>query len=101
MMQRWALTLLLGAASSAIHAANPGDPKLGKTLHDRSCVSCHRSIYGGDGSRMYLRPDHKVRSLKQLANRTSFCNANAGAGWFPEEEAAVTAYLNQQYYKFK
>jgi hypothetical protein len=101
MKRRWTLAWLLGATSIAIHAANLSDPKLGKTLHDRSCVSCHRSIYGGDGSMMYLRPDRKIRNLKQLASRVSFCNANAGAGWFPEEEADVTAYLNQQYYKFK
>lgn len=78
-----------------------GDPKIGKTLHDKACVSCHVSMYGGDGSKMYTRADHKVKTPQQLAARISGCNANTGAGWFPEDEENVAAYLNQHYYKFK
>ena len=82
-------------------AFDKSDPKAGKILVDKSCLSCHVSMYGGDGSKMYTRLDHKVKTPQQLAARVSGCNANTGAGWFPEEEAHVTAYLNQQYYKFK
>ena len=71
-----------------------GDPKAGKALHDKSCVACH-------DSKMYTRVDHKVKTAAQLAGRVSGCNANTGAGWFPEEELHVSAYLNQQFYKFK
>lgn len=78
-----------------------GDPKTGKGLHDKACISCHVSTFGGDGSKMYTRADRKTRSAQQLAARVSGCNANTGAGWFPEDEAHVAAYLNQQYYKFK
>ena len=35
------------------------------------------------------------------AARISGCNANTGAGWFPEEELDVAAHLNKTYYKFK
>lgn len=89
--------------SSAAHAAPfaKGDPKTGKTLHDKSCTSCHVSMYGGDGSKMYTRADRKTKTAAQLAARISGCNANSGAGWFPEDEAHVAAYLNQQYYQFK
>lgn len=85
----------------AAAAFDKSDPKVGKALVDKSCLSCHVSMFGGDGSKIYTRPDHKVRTPQQLAARVSGCNANTGAGWFPEEEAHVTAYLNQQYYKFK
>jgi cytochrome c553 len=99
------LTALFAVAmlSAAAHAAPfaKGDPKTGKTLHDKACVSCHASMFGGDGSKIYTRPDHKVKTAQQLAARISACNANTGAGWFPEDEAHVAAYLNQQYYKFK
>jgi len=78
-----------------------GDPKAGKALHDKSCTSCHVSMFGGDGSKMYTRADRKTKTTAQLAARVSGCNANSGAGWFPEDEAHVAAYLNQQYYQFK
>ena len=99
------LTVLLAASllSLAAHAAPPakGDPRKGKVLHDKACISCHVGMFGGDGSRIYTRADRKTRSAQQLAARISGCNANTGAGWFPEDEAHVAAYLNQQYYKFK
>ncbi|HEY9098849.1 MAG TPA: cytochrome c [Thiobacillus sp.] len=98
------LNLVFGALLiSGVHAApfEKGDPSKGKALHDQSCTSCHVGMFGGDGSKMYTRPDHKVKTAQQLAKRISGCNANTGAGWFPEDEAHVAAYLNQQYYKFK
>jgi cytochrome c553 len=99
------LTVLLTVLMfSSVAHANPvasGDPKVGKTLHDKDCVSCHANMFGGDGSKIYTRADRKVKTKQQLAARISACNANVGAGWFPEDEAHVAAYLNQQYYKFK
>jgi mono/diheme cytochrome c family protein len=88
---------------SSVHAAPfaKADPKAGKVLLDKACISCHVQMFGGDGSKIYTRADHKVKSAKQLADRIAACNANTGAGWFPEDEANVAAYLNQQYYKFK
>ena len=95
--------LALALLSTTLQAApfDKGDPKAGKALHDKSCTSCHVGMFGGDGSKIYTRADRKTRTAQQLAARISGCNANTGAGWFPEEEAHVGAYLNQQYYKFK
>ncbi|MBU1222324.1 MAG: cytochrome c [Gammaproteobacteria bacterium] len=99
------LTILFAAAmlSTATQAAPfaKGDPGIGKTLHDKACTSCHAGMFGGDGSRIYTRADRKTRTAQQLAARIAGCNANTGAGWFPEDEAHVAAWLNQQYYKFK
>jgi len=93
----------IAMCSTAAHAAPDasGDAKAGKTLHDKGCVGCHVNMFGGDGSKIYTRADHKVKTKQQLAAQVSACNANVGAGWFPEDEAHVAAYLNQQYYKFK
>ncbi|MDT3705222.1 MAG: cytochrome c [Thiobacillus sp.] len=91
--------LLAGGAHAA--PSIKGDPKTGKALHDETCVSCHARMFGGDGSGIYTRADRKVQNAQQLAARVSACNANTGTGWFPEDEAHVAAYLNQQYYKFK
>ena len=96
--------LLALCATVPAHAALPfakGDPKAGHALHDKACVSCHVKMYGGDGSKMYTRAERKTRTAAQLAGRVAGCNANTGAGWFPEDEAHVAAYLNQQYYHFK
>lgn len=99
------LTVLLSLAmfSAVVHAApeSSGDPKSGKALYEKDCVSCHASMFGGDGSKIYTRADRKVKTKQQLAAQVSACNANIGVGWFPEDEAHVAAYLNQQYYKFK
>ena len=93
---RYSIALSILLASPLIFAApfEKGDPKIGKTLHDKSCVACH-------GTQVYSRPDRKTKTPAQLAARISGCNANTGAGWFPEEEQHVGAYLNQTFYRFK
>ena len=92
--------LLVGAALGAPFPQ--GDPKAGKTLFDTAkCGACHVSRMGGDGSRMFTRPERKVASAEALRKQVKFCAAQVGAQWFPDEEEHVAAYLNQQYYKFK
>jgi len=86
--------LLLAASQAQAIPFEKGDPKAGKALHDKTCVACH-------DSKMYTRANRKVKTAAQLAGRVSGCNANTGAGWFPEDELNVNAYLNQQFYKFK
>jgi mono/diheme cytochrome c family protein len=99
LMAFFAAALLSTAVQAAPFAK--GDPATGKVLHDKACISCHASMFGGDGSKIYTRADRKTKTAQQLAARISGCSANTGAGWFPEDEAHVAAYLNQQYYKFK
>jgi cytochrome c553 len=94
------LLLLAPLATMAQPFAN-GDAKLGQRLHDKSCISCHKRMYGGDGSEMYTRLDSRIKSAQDLLQRVAACNALVNAGWFPEEEEHVAAYLNQKYYKFK
>lgn len=90
------IALILGFALTPLYAApfDKGDPKAGKALHDKSCMTCH------DNS-VYTRPNRIVKTPAQLAARISGCNANTGAGWFPDEERNVGAYLNQDFYHFK
>lgn len=97
-----ALFGLLLASTPAL--ANPfpkGDAKIGKPLHDKSCLSCHVSMVGSDGSALYSRLERKVKNPQELQARIRNCNANVGANWFPEEENHVAAYLNNTYYHFK
>lgn len=86
--------------------AQAGDPwgkadaALGKTLHDKACISCHAHMYGGDGSKMYTRDGRLLSNKLELLQRVAACNAMAHAGWSPEEEGSVAAWLNQEYYHF-
>jgi len=95
------LVALLAAAAAQAQPFAGGDARKGKVLADKQCAACHVSLYGGDGSGIYTRADRKVKTAAQLAARISGCNANTGAGWFPEEELHVGAYLNHTYYHFK
>lgn len=90
------LILLLGMALAPLHAApfEKGDPAAGKSLHDKSCMTCH-------DNGMYTRANRIIKTPAQLEARIAACNANTGAGWFPDEERHVGAYLNQTFYHFK
>lgn len=70
-------------------------------LHAKHCVSCHARMYGGDGSKMYLRDGRLLSTRQELLQRVAACNAASGAGWFPDEEANVAAWLNRVYYHFE
>lgn len=89
-------------AVSNLQAApfSAGDPKIGKVLVERSCVSCHARHMDGDSSAIYTRPNRQVKNAKQLLARIRACNADAKAGWFPEEELHAAAYLNKAFYHF-
>jgi cytochrome c5 len=78
-----------------------GDPKAGKVLVERDCVSCHAKLFPADPDQIYRRADHRVKTPAQLLAQVQACNTNLGKGYFPEEEEHVAAYLNLTFYKFK
>lgn len=101
-MRYWLILSALCISTATLAAPfEKGDAAKGKALADKQCVACHVSLFHGDGSAVYTRADHKVKNPTQLAARISACNANTGAGWFPEDELDVAAYLNKRYYQFK
>lgn len=89
----------------AIAFANPfpkGDPKIGEKLaKEKNCEACHIKIMGGDGSGIYTRKGRLINTPQALLQRVGACSAQTNAGWFPEEEMHVAAYLNEKFYKFK
>ena len=97
------LFLLLCLVSLNVNAnelfAN-ADVAAGKALHEKNCISCHASSYGGDGSAIYTREYAKVKTSKGLVAQVRNCNTMIGLKWFEDEELNVAAYLNQTYYKF-
>jgi hypothetical protein len=101
-----ACTLTAAIPSQAAVAMAPapfanGNPELGKPLNDKTCVDCHARRFGGDANRIYFRGERRVRTPAQLMAQVSYCNAELGAGYFPDEEEHIAAYLNKQYYRFE
>jgi cytochrome c553 len=102
-MQSRTLTILALLAANA-WAEDPWgtvDLQAGKTLHDKACTSCHIRMYGGDGSKMYTRNGRMLSDKMELLQRVASCNSSVNAGWFPEDEGNVAAWLNKHYYHFE
>ncbi len=92
---------LLSLNASANELFAKADIAAGKALHEKNCISCHASSFGGDGSGIYTREYAKVKTSKGLIAQVRACNTNIGLKWFEDEEISVAAYLNQTYYKFE
>lgn len=93
----WVAGLML--SSVAVAAGNPAAGE--KHVADKDCSSCHQRLVGGDGSKLYLRSERRVKTPAQLAAQVSYCSNQLKTGWFPEDEEDVAAWLNHRYYKFK
>lgn len=87
--------------ASANDLFTKADIVAGKALVEQHCISCHASSYRADGSGIYTREDHKVKTSQGLVAQVRICSTMLGLKWFDEEEINVAAYLNQMYYKFE
>jgi hypothetical protein len=85
----------------ALEALKSGNPALGEPLASRDCVACHARRFDGDGERIYLRAERKVRTPAQLMAQIRYCNTELGTGYFPDEEQNIGAHLNRKYYHFQ
>ncbi len=94
--------LLIGVAIAAPgHALMLGDAERGKTLHDANCIQCHAAKFGGDGSAIYTRADHRIKTVEGLLGQVNFCNNQIGAGFDDDQINDIVKYLNDTYYKFE
>lgn len=98
-MIRQMLFLISLLATLDVQADTP-ELKAAKALHEKSCTSCHIRMYGQDGSKMYTRDGRLLSNKLEIQQRVASCNATVNAGWFPEEEENVAAWLNKHYYRF-
>lgn len=104
LMLALATAALLATALPSRSAEDPWgkspDLAAGKAMHAEKCVACHQRMYGGDGSTMYTRDGRLLGTKLDILQRVAACNSQVSAGWFPEEEGHVAAWLNATYYKF-
>ena len=90
------------ASTTIASPALSADVNNGKTLHQAKCYQCHAEKSGlGNGDIIYTRADRKVQDPARLKFMVSMCNTELRLDLFPEDEADLVAYLNQQFYKFK
>jgi mono/diheme cytochrome c family protein len=93
--------MFVTASAQAVPFA-AGNSDNGKKLFAQyECSSCHKGKMGGDGSTIFTRPDHIVRSADELIPRIKVCSGAVGANLKPQEELDLAAQLNQTYYHFK
>jgi mono/diheme cytochrome c family protein len=101
MLRPITFTLAVGLALSARAEPFTGaDTAKGKMLAEESCVACHSSKFGVDATKIYTRPDHRIKSADQLLQRVTVCTQAAEVNWSKEDIRNVAAYLNQAFYKF-
>ena len=99
------LAMLVATLATGVGAQQPapfahGDASAGRTLVERDCVACHAQKFK-PATAIYTRPDRRVTSAAQLLTQVQVCNTELRAGYFPDDEENVAAYLNDTYYKFK
>lgn len=101
-MRAFLLTPFVFLSQLVLAEAPWGKPDLeaAPELHQKNCMACHVRMYGGDGSKMYTRDGRMLSNQLELLQRVSACSAQMNAGWFPEEEGSVAAWLNTHYYRF-
>jgi hypothetical protein len=100
-LPRYISVIALSVLMSAPVIAAP-DLANGKTIDQQKCYACHAKKSGfSNGDMIYTRSDGKVKSLANLKRMVGLCNSELRLDLFPEDEADVVAFLNQQFYKFK
>jgi len=92
------ITLLLNSVFSHSQAA---DIKRGRILHNENCIQCHASMYGGDGTSIYVREDRRIDSMSALIKQVKRCKNSLGLPWPEDQTDDLIAYLNKTFYHFK
>jgi len=69
--------------------------ELGKELfHENNCAQCHTK------TGFYDPIKKTTKNFKEVRGWVKSCVQYFNVAWFPEEETAVTLYLNDIYYKY-
>ncbi|MEE9448065.1 MAG: hypothetical protein V3V09_08900 [Arenicellales bacterium] len=95
-----AMTALVPQSSMAL-ALLLGDAENGEKVLASNCSGCHKNMFGGDGSKIYTRADHKIKTLEGLMQQVDLCNVNTQNGALSADELDdITAHLNEGFYLF-
>ena len=93
--------LLLSQQASAL-ATLLGEAENGGKVLDERCTACHVKMFGGDGSAIYTREDHRVKTVEGLMAQVEMCNVNTQNGELNADQVDdITAYLNETFYRYE
>src|SRR5579859_4497180 len=95
------LMVWVGAAHAAPDEFAFGNAQQGKKLYEGKCAACHVAQFGGDGSSVFTRPEHRIHTPSGLLAKVQGCNQRTRAGLSAEDEQSVAAWLNERYYRLK
>lgn len=88
----WPLLLAVLAAPLAASAQSP-EVERGRALYEARCQGCHETS-------VHRRESRAARDFAQLRAAVVRWDREIGALWRPEEIDAVTAFLNERYYRY-
>lgn len=94
------LSIFLVQQASAL-AILLGDAENGGKELDEKCTACHIKMFGGDGSEIYTREEHKIKTVEGLMSQVQACNENTQNGEMSEEIMDdITSHLNETFYLY-
>lgn len=99
MRSRYLMIIL--AISSISNFVLAADIERGRVLHQENCIQCHASMYGGDGSTIYVREDRRIDSMDALRMQVKRCKNSLGLPWPEDQTDDLIAYLNSAFYHFE
>jgi len=93
MLKTLSFGFLLLASSASLAAMLPGDAANGKKLHNQQCMACH-------DTKVYTRPDRRVRSVEALVGQVQGCVRQTGANLNRDQVNDIIRYLDEAFYEF-
>jgi cytochrome c2 len=97
-----ALLPILLMSSAQAEPFPKGDAEAGKKFFaQNNCNRCHDGIMGGNGNKIFTRPNRKVNNPQQMIAQFGMCSQAAGITITPQDEQNLGAYLSREYYHFK
>ena len=88
-----ATLLVVTQSAGAQSGVGQGDLARGQSLYETNCGGCHdRSVHG--------RAERSARTFEEIRAYVVRWQKEVGVSWQPDEIDAVTAYLNERYYRF-
>lgn len=92
------VTLLCVATVASANPFPEGNALAGQKLFEQhKCNSCHDSMMGGDGNKIFTRINRKVNNPAELIAQITRCSGNVGANFTPQDKQNLGAYLNRFY----
>jgi len=92
------LILLCAATTSFADPFPKGNAQNGQKLFEQhQCNSCHDSMMGGDGNKIFTRFNRKVSTPSGLLDQINVCSGNVNAKLSEQDKQDLGAYLNRFY----